>query len=113
MSYKIFLSEGFQKRAKRLSKKFPSLKEELLKLIENLENNPLEGISMGNGFYKIRLAVKSKGTGKRGGLRVVTYVYIIKKSVVLFTIYDKSEQTDVTDKELKAFLNELPDILED
>lgn len=113
MSYKIYLSEGFQKRAKRLSKKFPSLKEELLKLLENLENNPLEGTSMGNGFYKIRLTVKSKGTGKRAGLQVVTYVYIIHESVVLFTIYDKSEQVDVTDNELKAFLNELPDILED
>ena len=67
---------------------------------------------MVNGFYKIRLAVRSKGTGKRGGLRIITYVYIIKESVVLFTIYDKSEQTDVTDKELKSFLSELPDILE-
>ena len=113
MSYKIFLSEGFQKRAKRLSKKFPSLKEELLDLLENLENNPLTGTSMGNGFYKIRLAVKSKQAGKRGGFRIITYVYIIKESIVLFTIYDKSEQSDVTDKELKAFLKELPDILEE
>ena len=113
MSYKIFLSEGFQKRAKRLSKKFPSLKEELLDLLEDLENNPLAGTSMGNGFYKIRLAVKSKQAGKRGGFRIITYVYIIKESIVLFTIYDKSEQSYVTDKELKVFLKELPDILEE
>lgn len=34
--------------------------------------NPETGVSLGGGKRKIRLGVKSKGGGKRGGLRVIT-----------------------------------------
>jgi hypothetical protein len=44
---------------------------------------------LGNNFYKIRLAVSSKGKGKSGGARVITYVKLIRESVYLSTIYDK------------------------
>lgn len=100
MSYQVESIENFEREAKRLKKKFPSLKEEIGNLIDSLEENPFIGTSMRDGFYKIRLKIKSKGKGKSGGARVITCVKVISETVYLVSIYDKSEQTDISDQEL-------------
>jgi mRNA-degrading endonuclease RelE of RelBE toxin-antitoxin system len=66
MSFEIRLSENFKKEAKRLSKKYPSIKNEIGFLAKELSENPRIGISLGNDVYKIRLSIKSKGKGKSG-----------------------------------------------
>jgi hypothetical protein len=55
MSYKVIPSDKFKKEAKRLIKKFPSLKQELLELGEVLSNEPDNGTPLGNNLFKIRL----------------------------------------------------------
>ena len=57
MSYIVELSDNFKKEAKRLIKKYPSLKTELAQLFTELEANPTLGTHLGNDIYKIRLAV--------------------------------------------------------
>ena len=74
MNFSVIPSDKFKKEAKRLVKKFPSLKHELADLDTTLTNEPKAGTPLGNNTYKIRLSVKSKGKGKSGGARVVTYV---------------------------------------
>jgi hypothetical protein len=54
------------------------------------------------------LAIASKGKGRFGGARVVTCVFTVDKTVWLLTIFDKSEQASVTDKELKALVAQIP-----
>ncbi|TBT96508.1 hypothetical protein CWI39_3753p0020, partial [Hamiltosporidium magnivora] len=76
MSYNIFPTHRFEKELKRLAKKFPSLKNEFAELIRELLVNPESGTFIGNNCYKIRLAIGSKGKGKSGGARVITYLYI-------------------------------------
>lgn len=105
MSYKIELSEHFKKEAKRLTKKYPSLKEELAVLITQLEENPTLGIPLGNEVYKIRLAIASKNKGKSGGARVISYVPIDDKTVLLLSIYNKGEQDIISNKEIQELLN--------
>ena len=61
MSYKVFSIPLFDKQAKRLAKKHPSLKNDLAELVESLSNEPKQGKALGNNFYKIRLAIASKG----------------------------------------------------
>ena len=73
MNYKIETLPIFDKQVKRLSKKYPSLKNDLTFLIGTPEVNPETGISLGNNFYKVRLKITSKGQGKSGGARVITY----------------------------------------
>ena len=107
MSYKVETITHFEKEAKRLKKKFYSLNNEISQLIDELEENPFLGTALPNGFYKIRLAIRSKGKGKRGGARVVTYVRVVAETVYLLSIYDKSEQSDIADKELEGLLNEV------
>ncbi|GAB2602046.1 type II toxin-antitoxin system RelE/ParE family toxin [Spirosoma areae] len=108
MNYRVETIEHFEREAKRLKKKFRSLKDELNTLIDALEENPFLGTSMRDGFYKVRLGIKSKGKGKRSGARVITCVKVIAETVYLVSIYDKSEQSDISDGELDKFLNELP-----
>ena len=107
MKYNVFTIPPFDKQLKRLAKKFPSLKSEFVALIEYLEENPNTGTSLGNNCFKIRLAIASKGRGKSGGARVITHFYIENETVFLLAIYDKSEQTDITDKELRELLLEI------
>ena len=108
---KILSTPSFDREAKRLSKKFPSLKEELSELKQALMEKPELGIPLGKNCYKIRLAVKSKGRGKSGGMRVITWVvYEIQSNIVLFvnllSLYDKSERSSISLKELTALINE-------
>lgn len=105
MSYNISSIPLFDKQAKRLAKKYPSLKKNLAELIETLIENPEQGTTLGNNFYKIRLAITSKGKGKSGGARVITYVKVTATTVFLTFIYDKSEKDTITDKELEQIFN--------
>ncbi len=100
MSYKIITSSSFDKELKFLVKKYQSLKEEYRALYQSLENDALQGIAIGNNCYKIRLSIRSKNIGKSGGARVITHVKIIKQTVYLLSIYDKSEQSTIADKEI-------------
>jgi hypothetical protein len=51
------------------------------------------------------LAIKSKSKGKSGGARVITHVQIVENNVFLLAIYDKSEQEDISDKEIGYLLS--------
>ena len=102
MSYSIVPSEDFQKEFKQLSKKYPSLVNDIANLGNSLKEEPIQGTSLGNNCYKIRLGIRSKGKGKRGGVRVITYVQVIKTTIYLLSIYDKSDQENITDQEIIA-----------
>ncbi len=106
MSYKVRTIPTFVRELKQLSKKYSSLKADVGNLGESLAEDPIQGESLGRGCYKIRLAIKSKGKGKRGGARVITYVAIVDEEVVMLSIYDKSEQADIPDKTLDKLLTD-------
>jgi len=107
MSYNLFPTKHFEKELKRLVKKFPSVKGEYADLIVRVSQNPETGTFLGNYCYKIRLAISSKGKGKSGGARVITYLYIATETVYLLTIYDKSEKADLKHNELKEMIESL------
>lgn len=107
MSYSIVATHRFEKELKRLAKKFPSLKNDFAELIKGVTANPELGTFIGNNCYKIRLAIGSKGKGKSGGARVITYLYIEVEAVYLLTIYDKGEKADLKHNELKEMIESL------
>ena len=104
MNYKVEAIPNFKKEAKKLSKKFRSLKQELTSLQQTLQNEPHTGTPLGSNCYKIRLAIESKQKGKSGGARVITYVYVAQSIVYLLTIFDKGEHENISDKDLKALI---------
>lgn len=110
MSVQIIITDRFKREAKKLVKKYRSLKIELQELVSKLEVNPTEGIQITENTYKIRLAVKSKGKGKSGGMRIITYVYELNKAVdlidvYLLSIYDKSDYSNISDKVLRDLIS--------
>ena len=114
MNSEIRTTARFRKEAKRLSKKYPSLKNDLIGLMDELAKNPRSGTPLGKNFYKLRLKITSKGKGKSGGARVITQVDIafIKEKVsslviYLATLFDKSEMDSISENELKILLKEI------
>lgn len=105
MNYNVLTIPPFDKQLKRLIKKFPSLKSEYAVLITNLESKPYQGSALINNCYKIRMSIKSKRKGKSGGARVITHLQISENNVFLLSIYDKSEQEDISDIALKYLLS--------
>ena len=112
MSSKIVATPNFQREAKKLKKKYHSLKKELKELVESLENNPVQGTLIRENVYKIRLSIKSKGKGKSGGARVITYLKIEKTEdnqqvVYLISIYDKSDYENISDNFIGQMIDEI------
>ncbi len=80
---------------------------DVVKLIEDLKMNPLQGTPLGKNCYKIRLKITSKSAGKSGGARVITHVYVEGDTLTLLAIYDKSNRSTISDKEIEERLREI------
>ena len=102
-------TQVFAKNAKKLSKKYPSFKADLVAFKKSLEKNPNQGTLLSGGFRKIRMAITSKARGKSGGARVITLNCIVSAQVVerivLENVYDKGDQESISDKEIRGSLN--------
>ena len=61
MSYKVEFTDNFKKEAKKLIKKYVSLRSEIAELGKELSVNPIIGTPLGNDVYKIRMLRKAKG----------------------------------------------------
>ena len=101
---KIIVASSFAREYRKLCKRYPSLKSDLARLQSVLEIKPDSGISLGGGIFKTRLAIKSKNKGKSGGAHIITS-YLSKDNVLyLLTIYDKSDQENISDEVLDNLL---------
>ena len=105
MSCKLYIFPSFEKEVKHLSKRYKSLKVDLINLRDELAKNPTMGIDLGGGLRKIRMAITSKGAGKSGGARIITVVITdVQDALGLLYIYDKSERNTIKGKELTQLL---------
>ena len=77
MSFKVIPTPTFAKSLKALAKRHKSLKEDVKAFVAELERDPLQGVELTAGIRKIRMAIKSKGVGKSGGARVITYNVLV------------------------------------
>lgn len=117
MKAEVRITRSFKKAVKPLLEKYASLLQELADLETQLLRNPRTGKSLGNDAYKIRLKIKSKGKGKSGGARVISYleseiIGIVEATeemivVNLITIYDKAEKDTISDSELRELIKSI------
>ena len=108
MNCRFVLDGSFEKEVKRLSKRYRSLKSDLKSLLTELHANPQLGTDLGGGLRKIRMRIASKGKGKSGGARVITFTVtaaVDETEVNLLYIYDKAERNSITAKELDELLH--------
>ncbi len=106
MSYSVVLTEHFKKEARKLTKKYRSLRVELEALGDELAENPTTGTPLGHDLYKVRLAIASKGKGKSGGARVITLVRVVQQKVYLVSIYDKSQLKNLSKAQIQELLQQ-------
>lgn len=104
MSYSVSFTSDFERYLKRLTKKYQSLPSDLSQLVNQLKKDPTLGTHIGFNLYKIRLKIKSKGKGKSGGARVITFLISRKEEIYLIAIYDKSEIENLSKSQLKVLL---------
>ena len=101
----------FERRAKVLAKKYKSFRQDYDDFLDSLEEAPFQGTSLGGGVYKTRMQIVSKGKGKSGGARVLTYN--LKKiepdriSITFLSIFDKSDMENVSDSYIKSLVKEV------
>lgn len=110
MSFRIIPTPTFAKSLKALAKRHKSMKADIEAFVNSLEENPFQGTELTPGIRKIRMAIKSKGGGKSGGARVITYNVLAAEqegAVYLLEIYDKSEYTTVKEEVLKKMVKDL------
>ncbi len=96
-------SSLFNRQAKKLSKKYKNLKNDLLNFMETFDNIHNSSTTIKANLFKARVKNSDKSSGKRGGYRI--YYYTIDKDGVthLLVIYDKSEIEKIDE----TILNEL------
>ena len=91
-------------------KKYHSLKSDYDAWLKEIYKNPLVGDDLGGGVRKIRMAIADKGKGKSGGARILTLNVLVSKDgldVILLTIYDKGEISNVKDEFIKFLIENL------
>ena len=86
---------------------YASLADDYETLLHDLKQNPALGTDLGRGLRKVRMRISSKGKGKSGGARVITFTVIAsvdETTINLLYIYDKSERENISPKEIDALL---------
>lgn len=106
----VSVSDDFAKETKRLAKKYPSFKQDYKEFLDSIKENPLQGDEITKNIRKIRMAIKSKGKGKSGGARVITFNILTdvqNGQVVLLLIYDKEDASTVKTNVVKQIVRDL------
>ncbi len=106
MSFEVKYTTDFEHFLKRIAKKYRSIRDDISKLISQLEQEPRTGIQLRTNLYKIRLNISSLNKGKSGGARVITYVFNSKGTVFLAEIYLKSELETIDEQAIIERLKE-------
>ena len=86
------------------------MKADMEAFASSLERDPFQGTELTPGVRKIRMAITSKGGGKSGGARVITYNVLTTEQdgkVYLMEIYDKSKAQTVKVNVIKEWVKEL------
>ena len=76
------------------------MKNDFEVFLDDIENNPLQGDSLGKDCYKVRMAIASKNKGKSGGARVITCIKIVKEKSFYYQFMTKKNKIQSQIKKL-------------
>lgn len=107
-SIEILLTPRFKKDLSQLAKRYRSIRKDLEPLVEQLKSGEVLGdriSGLNNQVFKVRLKNSNIQKGKSAGYRVIYYVKT-ETSVVLVTIYSKSDTSDLQNSTIKKIIKE-------
>ncbi|NJK74715.1 MAG: type II toxin-antitoxin system RelE/ParE family toxin [Oscillatoriales cyanobacterium RU_3_3] len=107
----IGFADEFEENLYRLSKKYRCIRSDIQPIIEQLQAGDFTGdrlVGMGEEYVILKVRVKNSDIqkGKSAGYRLI-YQIESQASVLLLTIYSKSEREDITPNEIRSILSQL------
>lgn len=99
-------ASAFKRSLRKLSRRYRSLRDNLQPLLDQLIEGEICGDKLqGSDYnvYKVRVKNSDAQRGKSGGYRVIYYLKT-QESIVLVTLYSKSDQSDVALDEVRRII---------
>ncbi len=96
----------FNRNIRRLTKKYRNIRKDIQPVIEQLERGELLGDRLsGLDYFVFKLRVRNSDTqkGKSGGYRLIYYLKI-STTIILLTIYSKSDRDDIAVSDLQQII---------
>jgi mRNA-degrading endonuclease RelE of RelBE toxin-antitoxin system len=112
-SVEIELTPRFQKDLRTLAKRYRNLQSDLQPLINQLQAGEVPGSQISGANYtlfKVRLKNSDIKKGKSAGYRVVYYLKTAH-SIILVTIYSKSDTSDIDNETLQNAISQYEQLL--
>ena len=100
----IALTPRFKRDLRDLAKRYRSIRTDLQPIIAQLQASELPGdriAGINHQIFKVRLKNSNIQKGKSGGDRVIYYLKT-EESIILTTIYSKSDRSDVSNEIIEA-----------
>lgn len=110
MSFRIITTAYAEVMIKKLSKRYRSFDDDIKSFRESLKANPMQGVEIAPNIRKIRMAVASKGRGKSGGARVITFNALVADhggTIYLLLVYDKADAASVKMNVVREIIKEM------
>ncbi len=106
----VRFSDEFEEELYKLSKRYRNIRSDIQLIIEQLQSgdfggNRLAGIGEEYFIYKVRVRNSNIQKGKSAGYRLI-YQLESPTSVLLLTIYSKSDREDIGVNEIQDILSE-------
>ncbi|MDY6803138.1 MAG: type II toxin-antitoxin system RelE/ParE family toxin [Cyanobacteriota bacterium] len=106
----IDLTPEYRRNLKKLAKKYRNIRSDTQSSIEELQQgnflgDRLAGFGSDLYLYKVRVKNSNIKKGKSAGYRLI-YLVESETSILLLTIYSKSERSDITVDEIEAILED-------
>ena len=104
----VSYSDAFKRQVRRLNRKYGHIRSDVQPLINQLEAGETPGDQIqgvGHTIYKVRVKNSDAKRGKSGGYRVIYYLHTAE-SVLLVTIYSKTEQSDIEAGEIVEIIRQ-------
>ena len=104
----VSFTPEFKRNVRQLAKKYRSIKSDVQPVIEQLETGQTPGDHIPRTHYpvfKVRIKNTDLKKGKRSGYRMIYYLKS-QESVVLITIYSKTEQGDISSNTIRRIIVE-------
>lgn len=100
--YQVIITHHFKRQLKPLLKKFPSLLDNAINLLEVFDEK--SATDLGNDICKLRLRSTDLPKGKSGSFRLIILFAELDNALVPLTIYAKNERENMTKEEIYEHL---------
>lgn len=107
----IRFSDEFEEELYRLSKRFRRIRSDIQPILDQLQQGDIVGdriAAIGEGYVicKVRVRNRDIQKGKSAGYRLI-YQAESPTSILLLTIYSKSDRADISANEIRDILAEI------